>query len=47
MKTTNKRKHIIEYLASIGKKGGSVKSKKKAETSSLNGKKGGRPRSKK
>tara|TARA_R110000868_G_scaffold149617_1_gene372112 strand:- start:194 stop:337 length:144 start_codon:yes stop_codon:yes gene_type:complete len=47
MKTTNKRKHIIEYLASIGKKGGSVKSKKKADASAINGAKGGRPKSKK
>lgn len=43
----NTKNIISNYLASIGKKGGSVKSKKKAETSALNGKKGGRPKSKK
>ena len=35
---------ITEYLSQIGKKGGSVKSAKKAKSSKENGKKGGRPK---
>jgi hypothetical protein len=38
-----KKQAISEYLASIGKKGGSVKSEAKARSSAENGKKGGRP----
>jgi general stress protein YciG len=34
---------VKKYLAEIGKKGGSVTSKTKAETARKNGKKGGRP----
>jgi hypothetical protein len=35
---------VKKYLAEIGKKGGSAKSKAKAEAARANGKKGGRPR---
>ena len=38
---------IRKYLAEIGRKGGSVKSERKAHASRINGKKGGRPRKKK
>ena len=37
-------KAIREYLASLGKKGGSSTSKAKAKAARENGKKGGRPR---
>ena len=37
---------ISEYMASIGKKGGSVKSEKKTASAVINSKKGGRKRSK-
>lgn len=37
-------KTIRQYLASLGRKGGSVKSKAKAAASRANGRKGGRPR---
>jgi general stress protein YciG len=35
---------VKKYLAEIGKKGGSVTSKAKAEAARKNGKRGGRPR---
>jgi hypothetical protein len=35
---------VKKYLAGIGKKGGSVTSKAKAEAARKNGKRGGRPR---
>ena len=38
---------ISEAAAALGRKGGSVKSEKKAKASRENGKKGGRPRIKK
>jgi len=37
-------KEIKKYLAEIGRKGGSVKSRRKTHASRLNGKKGGRPK---
>ena len=40
----NKSEIIRQYLAEIGRKGGSVKSDAKAASSRENGKKGGRPR---
>jgi hypothetical protein len=38
---------IHRYMSDIGKKGGSVKSAAKHRAAKLNGKKGGRPKSKK
>ncbi len=35
---------IKKYLAEIGKKGGSSKSRRKTHASRINGKKGGRPK---
>ena len=35
---------VAKYLKKIGRKGGSVRSKAKAEAARANGKKGGRPR---
>ena len=35
---------VLKYLSRIGKKGGKVKSDKKADAVRLNGKKGGRPK---
>ena len=40
----DKTEIIRQYLAEIGRKGGMVKSKRKAESSRENGKLGGRPR---
>ena len=40
----NKNEVIRQYLAEIGRKGGMVKSDRKAQSSRENGKKGGRPR---
>jgi hypothetical protein len=40
----NKKEIIRQYLAEIGRKGGSSKSEDKAKASRENGKKGGRPR---
>jgi len=37
-------KKIKKYLSEIGKKGGSSKSKKKSQSSRVNGKLGGRPK---
>jgi len=38
-------KKVKEYFKKIGRKGGLVKSEKKARTSKANGKLGGRPKS--
>jgi hypothetical protein len=38
------KKQISEAAAALGRKGGSVKSERKAAASRANGKKGGRPR---
>jgi hypothetical protein len=43
----NDKKQINEAAALLGRKGGSVKSEKKAAASRENGKKGGRPRKEK
>ena len=40
----DKNEVIRQYLAEIGRKGGMVKSDRKAQSSRENGKKGGRPR---
>jgi hypothetical protein len=40
-------KSVQKYLSELGRKGGSVKSKRKAAAVRENGKKGGRPKSKK
>jgi len=42
----NKEEIVREFLSKAGKKGGSVKSERKAQASRENGKKGGRPKSK-
>jgi hypothetical protein len=42
-----KEKIIKAYLSELGKKGGSVKSERKARASAENGKKGGRPKRRK
>jgi hypothetical protein len=39
-------KAVQKYLAELGRKGGSVKSKRKAAAVRKNGKKGGRPKKK-
>ena len=46
-KQVKPKKCCLEYLASLGRKGGSVKSERKAHASRENGKKGGRPKTKK
>ena len=40
----DKAEIIRQFLSEIGRKGGSVKSERKAKSSRENGKKGGRPR---
>ena len=40
----NKKNKLSEAAATLGRKGGSVKSEKKAKAARENGKKGGRPR---
>jgi len=45
--TKSMSKEIKKYLAEIGRKGGSVKSRRKTHASRLNGRKGGRPKKEK
>jgi hypothetical protein len=40
----NVSKEVSKYLAGIGRRGGIVTSKEKAEAARTNGKRGGRPR---
>ena len=42
--TMNMGKNIKEYFSQIGRKGGSVRSERKARASKENGKLGGRPK---